>query len=483
MMTGIVPEKRIDFKDLERHIFDFCCSIGREMTKNILEAYDDEISGGRNKSKYRDKGKRKTSIKTIYGEVAYERRVYKTQLESGENAYVYLLDEVIGMDTIGLISTNLAEVIINAASETPFRKAAQMVNNASGEQISHTGVWNLTQKLGERISEEEDHHVRLMEAGQATGDRAIGLLFEEMDGVWLHMQDANHKKAPKKEMKVATIYEGWSSEKEAEGRSTLVGKRTLAGMETADEFHRKREAGIEQIYDVCVIGQRVLNGDGGSWINEPYDGSTIFQLDPYHVQAAILKGITDDEARNEARGLLREHRIDDLLEHIQTYANSVASDDPGDKRSRKADELYAYLNNNREGLLPWQVQMGEVPAPPEGCFYKNMGVQENQNCSVITLRMKNRRMRWSVPGANNMGKVLYRKANGELSDTISRYTDGSIFKPVIKEFISTLSAARSPKKDGKGSPYPDRITCHMPLLDAARTAGRKALTDYLEGVL
>jgi hypothetical protein len=44
--------------------------------------------------------------------------------------------------------------------------------------------------------------------------------------------------------------------------------------------------------------------------------------------------------------------------------------------------------------------------------------QETQNCTVITLRMKHRRMRWSVNGANNLAKALYRKENRELIDTI-----------------------------------------------------------------
>ena len=103
-----------------------------------------------------------------------------------------------------------------------------------------------------------------------------------------------------------------------------------------------------------------------------------------------------------------------------------------------------------------------------------MGVQENQNCTAITLRMKHRRMRWSVNGANNMAKALYRKENRELIDTIERYTDGVVFTMGMEEIVKTLSAAKAPKKDGKGDPYVDIITHHMPLLDAMRTASRKA---------
>lgn len=74
-----------------------------------------------------------------------------------------------------------------------------------------------------------------------------------------------------------------------------------------------------------------------------------------------------------------------------------------------------------------------------------------------------------------MAKVLYRKENRELSDTIERYTDGLVLSMRMEEVIRTLSAAKVPKKDGKGNPYVEVITHHMPLLDVMRTASRKAL--------
>jgi hypothetical protein len=69
---------------------------------------------------------------------------------------------------------------------------------------------------------------------------------------------------------------------------------------------------------------------------------------------------------------------------------------------------------------------------------------------------------------------LYRKENRELTDTIDRYTDGLVFTIQMKELVETLSAAKAPKKDGKGNPYVDAISAHMPLLDAMQTASRKA---------
>ena len=137
-------------------------------------------------------------------------------------------------------------------------------------------------------------------------------------------------------------------------------------------------------------------------------------------------------------------------------------------------ELYQYLNNNKEGLLAYDKRGITIPEPKEGIVYKGMGIQETQNCTVITLRMKHRRMRWSVNGANNLAKALYRKENKELVETIDRYTDGLVFTMQMQEIVEILSAAKAPKKDGKGNPYADRFNHHMPLFEAMQTASRKA---------
>ena len=471
-MNPIVEEKLISFKALEQKVFAYVCELGREITRIMLEGYDAELAEARDRQAYRDKGVRSTTIKTVYGEVTYARRVYRTKLPDGQNAYVYLLDEAMHMDKIGMISTNLAEKIAMTVTEAPYRVTAETISSTCGQSISHGGVWDLMQKLGERISEEEAHAVKEMEAGQAQGKKVLPVLFEEMDGVWLSMQDKAHKKMKKQEMKVFTMYEGWDAG--SREKSRLVNKRMLAGMEKSDDFHAKREAAIEKRYAADEIGQRILNGDGGSWIKEPYDKETIFQLDRYHIYQEILRKISDKKAQKEIRELFDEEKPDEMLEYIQIYADSVANDDEKDKRSKKALELYSYLRNNREGLLPYQKRGIKIPKASEGIEYRNMGVQENQNCTVITLRMKHRRMRWSVNGANNMAKALYQKENGELIETIERYTDGLVFTMKMQEVIETLSAAKAPKKDGKGDRYADKISSHMPLLDAVQTASRKA---------
>ncbi len=54
------------------------CELAREITQQMLESYDKELAEKRDKKLYRGKGKRSTTIKTVYGEVEYARNVYRT---------------------------------------------------------------------------------------------------------------------------------------------------------------------------------------------------------------------------------------------------------------------------------------------------------------------------------------------------------------------------------------------------------------------
>ena len=284
MTNAIVKVKKILFKIFEKKIFEEVCEFAKEHTKVVLEIYDDILSKERDTSKYRNKGKRKTSIRTVYGDVEYERRVYQTRLRDGTKALVYLLDEQMGMEKIGLISTNLAEKIANSVTELPSRASAEMLSSSTGQTISAGGVWNIAQKLGQRITSEEDLDVKKMKAGIPDRKRKIGVLFEK-----------------------------------------------------------------------------------------------------------------------------------------------------------------------------------------------------TQNCTLITLRIKHRRMRWSESGADNLAKLLCRKENKDLIETVCCYSGELIFDESQSEIKEPLSTSKSPSRDGKGLPYMEVGRGNLPLTGTPLTAGRKALRNFILG--
>ena len=104
-------------------------------------------------------------------------------LEGGKTDCVYLLNEAMQMDKIGLISTNLAEQLALTVTEAPYRVTAETISSTCGQSIRAGGVWNVIQRFGKRISEEEEHAVKQMHVGEPEGKKQIPVLFEEMGGV------------------------------------------------------------------------------------------------------------------------------------------------------------------------------------------------------------------------------------------------------------------------------------------------------------
>jgi len=479
MINTILQENVISFKTFEQKTFNAICELGRNLTTEVLTKYDQELAKNRIVKDYRDKGVRKSSIKTVYGSVEYSRRVYEHINEEGQTEYIYLLDEAMEMDKIGLISTNLAEKIVEAVTQLSYRATANDVSSMTGQAISHGGAWNLVQALGEKICLEEDALVSDMKKDVLKGEIETPILFEEMDGVYISIQGKDRPaKKKKREMKVSIAYSGWKYD--GKNNNTLVNKVMTAGFDTSKEFHQKREAMIKQKYNTDEIKVRILNGDGAEWIKDPYEGGTIFQLDQFHIYQAIIRNIKDKTAEKNIRTLIEEDKIHEAFEYIGIYADSVATNDKSNKAEEKARKLLDYLKKNEAGIVRYNKRGIQLPKEPEGIVYKGLGTLENHNCTVITLRMKHRRASWSIKGANNMAKILVRKENKTLYKTIERYMDAIITSDKCDEIIEILSAAKTPNLDGKGNKDGNINKGHLPMRDAIMTESRKAFLKIFD---
>ena len=144
----IVTKKRLDFNSFEQKVFAACCAAGCEAIKAQLEGWDRELAAMRDRSVYRHKGRRKTVLKTVMGEVEYERTVYEQKKEDGTKSFVYLLDKAIGKNGSGFMSGMLSAQIAEAACAGTYRRTAQSVSEMTGQAISHTAAWNVVQELG-----------------------------------------------------------------------------------------------------------------------------------------------------------------------------------------------------------------------------------------------------------------------------------------------------------------------------------------------
>ena len=471
MMKSMITENELTFKELEKNIYSWICQIGRDFTKEFLERYDRMLMEDRDKSKYRHKGSRQTTIKTVYGEVTYSRAVYGVTEEDGYRHYVYLLDETLELDNIGLISTNMAELLVKGITELSYRECASKISKMTGQTISAMGVWNVIQALGEKVCEEETVLVEEHKKGQIRGEKEVPVVFEEADGVYIKLQGKDRKEAKrdKAEIKIGIAYDGWK--KTGKDRYELSNKVVVAGFARAKEFQEYREAAIAEKFNLDEVSQRILNADGASWIKQVKDKSTCFQLDPFHRNKAVKEKIHNRKAVRDIMELLETERIEELFEYLEVYKNSLGDDAEIDD----AEELIRYYENNREGLRPYQSQELDLPEHPEGLEYRNMGTMENHVWSVIARRMKHNHTSWSRSGGNHLAKILAKKCSGKLYEVTEK-----LKRPVFEEekveelYGEILLSAKAPKKDGKGYAYP--VIGHLVGLEGSiRGDGQKLL--------
>lgn len=451
MMKTIIKENGVTFKDLEKNIYSWICQIGRQFTSEFLERYDRMLMRERDKSRYRHKGSRQTTIKTVYGEVTYSRVVYEVTEEDGTHRFVYLLDETLELENIGLISTNMAELLVKGITELSYRACAAKVSEMTGQSISAMGVWNVIQTLGEKVCEEEKALVESHKEGHVHGEKEVPVLFEEADGVYISLQGTDRKRGgqDKAEMKIAIAYDGWK--KTGRDRYILPEKVVVAGFAKAKEFHEYREAAIAQKYNLDEVSQRILNADGASWIKKVKDKSTCFQLDPFHRNKAVKEKIHNKKAMQDIMELLEEEKIEELFSYLKTYRDSLGED----AEIEDAEELLRYYENNREGLLSYQSQGMELPEHPEGLEYRNMGTMENHVWSVIARRMKHNHTSWSRRGGNHLAKILAKKCSGKLYEVTEKLKRPVFEEEQIEELYGEiLMSAKVSKKDGKGYEYP-----------------------------
>jgi hypothetical protein len=437
----------------------------------ILEEYDQDIKEKRDKKFYRNKGKRKTTIKTLMGEVTYQRTVYQIQQGERKGDFVYLLDEQMGKDVMGLLSENLSEQIAQMVCSMSYHDTAKKISELTGQTISHGGVWNLIQKSGVKAEENEEAEKKKYASGQATGKREVGVLFEEADGVMLTMQGKDRKQGKTQEMKIAIFHEGWK--KEGKNRYRLAHKQVVCGFENMADFGKRKEAKISSIYNTDEILVRIYNSDGAAGLKTIAPEEGICQLDPFHVKQAIIRATPHKRIQKEMMALYESSEAEKLLEVITTYANSMEKEE----EEKKLRQLYGYLAKNQKELVPYQKRAISLPPAPEGIEYRAMGACEHNIYLASAQRMKHRGASWSKSGANHLGKLLALKTSGKFGELFKKGKEEEIVETVEENKPPILSSSKAPKTDGKG--YEGR-RCPCPFTNSMVTNGRKVIKNLFE---
>lgn len=101
---------------------------------------------------------------------------------------------------------------------------------------------------------------------------------------------------------------------------------------------------------------------------------------------------------------------------------------------------------------------------------------EHNVCDIVALRMKGRKMSWSVKGASYLAKLLAARASGTLYARLDELLDGTVSEKIYEEIIEViqLSAAKVNRKPEESKFYNIRRS-PVPFTGKAFTEGRKAI--------
>ncbi len=483
MYSLSLNDNSLSFKTLEQKIYRIVCDIACDIFKDALEKIDKMLMATRDVERYRHKGIKKTHVNTVMGVIEYSRRIYECYNDDNKKEYIYLLDQYLNNETIGHVSTNLAEKIIERSLEESYRKTAEAVESATNTSLSHTTAWNVIQKVGKKLEEIDQQLIKRYEHGNINGQREIDVLFQEADGVWINMQGKDRPKSgksSKKEMKIAKFYEGWKKRGNQKNSYLTYNRKIIAGFEKANDFKKLSDATIAQNYNVDEIQYRIINGDGDPWIKRGIGEEGVhYQLDPFHRARSIVRAVPEKEQVKKLNNMFDEGKVDEAMEYLKDLMIEYVEDE---KVRDKLHKLYDYLSKNYDGLTPYQLRGLELPDPPEGITYRNMGTMESSVCDVIKLRMKGRKMSWTKKGANALGKLLALRASGDLYETLDLLLDNTITdnkaEEIVEEIVQ-LSAADVNKKPKDSGIYPIK-RASMPYEGQAMTMGRKAIRNLTE---
>ena len=442
----ILTESVVSFNEIERLAQRIAFDYGRKIISSVLEELDETLRESRDKTKYDNRGKKTSVLKTTLGEVPYSRTLYYIYEDGVKTGQIYLLDEAMGMDDSGHFSELLRDLIVRLCCDGTYRDAARSVSEMTGQTISHTAAWSVVQILGKRLDEHEQHEASLASASKGSGTIETAVLFEEQDGVTLNLQGKDRKEyGESKEMKVAIAYDG--AVKKGKNRYELTNKVACANFEASEKFVKRKDGVIASAYNVDEIKMRFLNGDGASWIKKSKtDENVHIQLDQFHRNKAITRNISNPKTRETVTNLMYAKDIELMLHVIEVEALSTEDEDEREKYMA----LHTYFENNKDGLVPIHRRGLDIPEPPEGKEYRRMGCMESNIYTIIGNRMKGGRACWSIKGGNNLARLLCLKHTHRLSSTLEGLSTYVLPERYVEELPVKYSAASVPPHEGRG---------------------------------
>ena len=384
----------VDFTQLEEELHRLSQEVAGALLVHALEEIDQNLLAQKEEGLEVVCRKKRTLVTSV-GEITFKRRLYVDK----EGNYTFLLDEALGLEPSKRISRRMKQLALELATEMSFRRAAKVLGYIV-PTVSHMGVWNVVKEAGEEACLEANKlREDIFEQGKILeGERKVSKLYIEADEVWVRRQRGNGKKGLG--MKLVVGYEGKTGQKKR-----LKNRRSVVGVTDGAGIWEEAGCDFGQKWKLSEVRKIRIGGDGASWIKggiEHFPGAS-YHLDPFHLHKRLTEALSNTNAYETAVEGIEQLNCEAVIQALDREVLHLRG-----ARKKRVKDLKKYLLANWSGMaqLPEEERLGTI---------------EGQVRHTIARRMKHIGGRWTLEGADRMGRLLAAKASGELN----RYTNAT----------------------------------------------------------
>ena len=438
--------KTEDFEAFELIVATDTRLLASMVLRKCIERFDSELRDNMPRGWSVHESAQRTLV-TLVGAVTFERTIFLDEL-GRRRAWA---DELLGIPPRARLSACAFIWIASHAAELSYRKTASEFIALTSASISHVTVMNVVHREGALLRESGGEFAR--DGMRVSQD----VLFVESDGLWVHLQEHEHRgealprflyeqarKTKSFELKIAALYAGKA--KVAPGRYKRGGLCLTCLDGGADAFWERAWRMLVENYEEADVERIAVGGDGAEWCGpgrveaKAPDGCIVdYTLDFFHVMEKITRAFPDEGSaeREWAVNLAVRGKGGRLARMCERIAAKMK---PGKARDKVAD-LGSYAANHAAGVRP-----------PK----RELGTMEGTNSQVGAARLKGQGRSWSRAGAEAMCLVRCAIMTGRplvAPPAPSWFTEREL---AAASASLPKYASQVPEASGKGKEYPHK---------------------------
>lgn len=405
------------FSNIEARVQSLSQRAAGMLISYALEEIDQRLLAQKDKT-LKVVGHRERTLVTSIGEIKIKRRMYQDKAAKP----IFLLDEALGIGPRQRISKRMQELALELATEMPFRQAAKVLGYIV-PAVSAMGIWTTVKAAGEQAgTEAATLKKKVFEDGIVPeGQRTVNKLYLEGDEVWVRQQRGKGKSIA---MKLVVGYEG-----KIGPRKRLKNRCSVAGVTDGPGIWEEASCAFGQKWSLSEVEQVHIGGDGATWIKKglEYFPGASYHLDPFHLRKRLTEALSSTEAYEAVTKGIAQLDREAVLQALDRAMSSLQG-----TRKKRIKDLKKYLMDNWTGIaqLPEEERLGAI---------------EGQVRHTIARRMKRIGARWTLEGADRMGRLLAAKANGELTHYVGKAENA--WAKLITDDVPVQKVAACHKED------------------------------------